>query len=176
MKKQLTLTLALMAMTAFGAPKVIIDTDIGSSTDDLFALEIAARYHKEDVIELAAVMLDRPGADNFAFTDAYLHYHELDDVPIGTIGDEKDSRRVFVPYATLVHTNDASGRAVMPRLPEGKRPGAVAEAATLYRRVLAAAPDRSVDICAIGFFVNLVRLLDTPPDAVSSLARCARCA
>ena len=38
MKKQLTLTLALMAMTAFGAPKVIIDTDIGSSTDDLFAL------------------------------------------------------------------------------------------------------------------------------------------
>ncbi len=170
MKKQLTLTLALMAMTAFGAPKVIIDTDIGSSTDDLFALEIAARYHKEDVIELAAVMLDRPGADNFAFTDAYLHYHELDDVPIGTIGDEKDSRRVFVPYATLVHTNDASGRAVMPRLPEGKRPGAVAEAATLYRRVLAAAPDRSVDICAIGFFVNLVRLLDTPPDAVSSLS------
>lgn len=170
MKKLLTLVALAAAMAAFGVPKVIIDTDIGSSTDDLFALEIAARYHKEEVVELAAVMLDRPGADNFAFTDAHLHYHGLDNVPIGTIGDQKDSRIVFVPYATLVHTNDASGRAVMPRLPAGRRPGAVMEAVRLYRRILADAPDRSVDVCAIGFFTNLMRLLDAPPDAESSLS------
>lgn len=158
------------AMAVSAMPKVIIDTDIGSSTDDLFALEIASRYHKEDVIELAAVMLDRPGADNYAFTEAYLHYHDLDSVPIGAIGNQADSRRVFVPYATLVHTNDASGRAVMPRPPAGKRTGAVVDAVELYRRVLAASPDRSVDICAIGFFSNLMRLLDTSPDAASPLS------
>ena len=61
------------AGAAVGVPTVIIDTDMGSSTDDLFALEIAARGHKEGDLELAAVMLDRSGADNVAFTAAYLH-------------------------------------------------------------------------------------------------------
>lgn len=130
MKRRMTIAAAIAAaMTAIGAPKVIIDTDIGGGADDLFALEIAARYHQEEVLELAAVMVDRPGAGRLALAKAHLRHHELDNVPVGSVAD----------------------------------------AAGLYRRILSAAPERSVDICAIGSFANLMRLLDTQPDAVSAM-------
>lgn len=168
MKKKLLLVGLLAALSCAAAPKVIIDTDVGSSTDDLFAFELAAKFHKDGLFELAAVMIDRPGADNLAFTDAYLHYHGLDDVPIGTIEGTTAGQLVFVPYSTLVHTNDVSGKPVLPRATN--RSGAVMDAVRLYRKLLAAAPDASIDICAIGFFTNLMRLLDTKPDEFSTLS------
>ena len=148
-------------------PKVIVDADVGSSTDDLFALEMAALKHREGLVELAAVMVDRPGADNVAFTDAFLHYHGLDGVPIGTIADPVGKQLIFVPYASLVHSNAVDGAALLPRNPD--RPGAVMDAVRLYRGILADAEDKSVDICAIGFFTHLMRLLDTPADGYSEL-------
>ncbi|MDD6029474.1 MAG: 5'-nucleotidase C-terminal domain-containing protein [Kiritimatiellae bacterium] len=148
-------------------PKVIVDADVGSSTDDLFALEVAALQHRAGALELAAVMVDRPGADNVAFTDAFLHHHGLDGVPIGTIADPVGKQRIFVPYASLVHSNAVDGAALLPRDPN--RPGAVMDAVRLYRAVLADAGDKSVDICAIGFFTHLMRLLDTPADGFSDL-------
>jgi len=41
------------------------------------------------------------------------------------------------------------------------------DAALLYRKILAAQPDRSVVIVSVGFLTNLAALLDTPPDAIS---------
>ncbi len=79
-------------------PLVILDTDMGSSTDDPFALELAVRLHKAGIAKLAAVIIDRPGADNVTFTDAYLHHHGLDDVPIGTI-EGKTEGQLFVAGA-----------------------------------------------------------------------------
>ena len=35
-----------------GVPLVILDTDLGSSTDDLFALEMLHRYEQEDFFSL----------------------------------------------------------------------------------------------------------------------------
>ena len=142
---------------SFPKPLVILDTDMGSSTDDPFALELAVRLHKAGVAELAAVMIDRPGADNVAFTDAYLHHHGLDAVPIGTIEGKTEGQLIFVPYSSLVHSNTLT-RAT-------KRTGAVKDAVQLYLDVLKAAPDKSVELCAVGFFTNLMRLLDTPGGA-----------
>ena len=44
-----------------GVPLVIYDTDIGSSTDDLFALEMLYRYEDEGRCRLLGVMVDREG-------------------------------------------------------------------------------------------------------------------
>ena len=162
------------ALTVVGAlalpgavPRVIIDADVGSSTDDLFAIEVAAQLHRRGEIRLAAVMVDRPGAANVAFTDAYLHHHGLDDVPIGTIADPVGKQLIFVPYAGLASETNAAGRPLLPRAAD--RTGAVMDAVPLYRGLLADAEDASVDICAIGFFTHLMRLLDTPPDGFSPL-------
>ena len=154
------MALCAAALTTTAKTKLIIDSDVGSSTDDLFAFELAAKYHKDGLVDFAAVMIDRPGADNLAFTKAYLHYHGLDDVAIGTVDGTTEGQLIFVPYSKLVH----STLEVPPT-----RGGRVEEAVRLYRRILAGAEDASVDVCAIGFFVNLMKLLDSPGDEFSPL-------
>ena len=42
-----------------GVPLVILDTDIGSSTDDLFAMEMLYQYQNEGRCKLLGVVVDR---------------------------------------------------------------------------------------------------------------------
>ena len=49
-----------------GMPLIIYDTDIGSSTDDLFALEMLYRYEDEGRCRLLGVVVDREGERNAA--------------------------------------------------------------------------------------------------------------
>jgi hypothetical protein len=42
-----------------GVPLVIVDTDVGSSTDDLFALEMAYHYANQGKCKLLGVVVDR---------------------------------------------------------------------------------------------------------------------
>ena len=46
-----------------GVPLVILDTDIGSSTDDLFALEMLHYYQQQGRCKLLGVVVDREGED-----------------------------------------------------------------------------------------------------------------
>ena len=52
-----------------GVPLIILDTDIGSSADDLFALEMLYHYEDEGRCRLLGVMVDREGERNAAFAD-----------------------------------------------------------------------------------------------------------
>jgi hypothetical protein len=45
-----------------GVPLIILDTDIGSSTDDLFALEMLYRYQEQNRSRLLGVVVDRDGS------------------------------------------------------------------------------------------------------------------
>ena len=57
-----------------GVPLVILDTDIGSSTDDLFALEMLYRYEDEGRCRLLGVVVDREGEDYAACADVMNTY------------------------------------------------------------------------------------------------------
>ena len=46
-----------------GVPLIILDTDIGSSTDDLFALMMLYRYQEQNKSRLLGVVVDREGED-----------------------------------------------------------------------------------------------------------------
>ena len=70
-----------------GMPLIIYDTDIGSSTDDLFALEMLYRYEDEGRCRLLGVVVDREGERNAAFADVMNTYFGHGDVPIGLIRD-----------------------------------------------------------------------------------------
>ena len=52
-----------------GVPLVILDTDIGSSTDDLFTLEMLHYYQQQGRCKLLGVVVDREGEDCAACTD-----------------------------------------------------------------------------------------------------------
>ena len=150
-----------------GVPLVILDTDIGSSTDDLFALEMLFRYEEAGKCRLLGVVVDRPGEANAAFADVMNAWAGRPDLPVGLVRNGADGAQVFIDYAGVADATDGEGDLLFPRAaprPEGRPDGWL-----LYRKLLAGASDGSVTICSIGFLTCLAQLLESPPDDLSQL-------
>lgn len=150
-----------------GTPLVILDTDIGSSTDDLFALEMLYYYHNEGKCKLLGVVVDRMGEHCAAITDVMNTYFGHPDVPIGLVRNGIASPQVWIDYSALPSYTGSDGTPMFRRsvsdyntLPDGWQ---------LYRRLLAAQPDHSVSICSIGFVTALSQLLASSADEYSPL-------
>jgi len=150
-----------------GVPLIIIDTDIGSSTDDLFTMMMLYRYQEQNRCRLLGVVVDREGEDCAACTDVMNTYYGYGDIPIGLIRDGIKNSKVWIDYKALPTHTDSNGKLMFQRsvadystLPDGWQ---------LYRQLLAAQPDRSVSIVSIGFITCLAQLLQSAPDSYSSL-------
>ena len=87
-----------------GTPLVIFDTDIGSSTDDLFALEMLYRYEEEGRCKLLGVVVDREGEDCAAVADVMNTYFGHADVPIGLVRKGISNPPVWIDYKALLST------------------------------------------------------------------------
>ena len=151
-----------------GVPLVILDTDIGSSTDDLFALEMLCRYADEGRCRLLGVVVDRMGEDCAACADVMNTYFGHGDTPIGLVQDGIPAPQVWIDYRALPTYTTADGQPMFARsvsdystLPDGWQ---------LYRRLLASQPDHSVSICSIGFVTSLAQLLSSQGDEYSPLS------
>ena len=57
-----------------GIPLIILDTDIGSFTDDLFAMQMLYRYADEGKCKFLGVVVDRQGEDSAAVADVMNTY------------------------------------------------------------------------------------------------------
>ena len=150
-----------------GVPLVILDTDIGSSTDDLFALEMLHNYEQQGRCRLLGVVVDREGEDCAACADVMNTYFGHGDVPVGLVRDGLKEPAVWIDYKALPAYTLADGTPMFARsigdysaLPDGWQ---------LYRRLLAAQPDHSVSICSIGFTTCLSQLLQSEADDLSPL-------
>ena len=150
-----------------GVPLVILDADICSSTDDLFALEMLYRYEEQGKCRLLGVVVDREGEANARFADVMGTYFGRADVPIGLVRNGVKDPRVWIDYAHVAATVDSNGQPMFAcsiddysQLPDGWQ---------LYRRLLAAQPDHSVSIVSTGFVTCLAQLLQSEADSHSSL-------
>lgn len=186
MKKVFTILLAALTMTAFvgcskdndekkpenneytGTPRIILDTDIGSSTDDLFSLKMLYRYQEEGRCQLLGVVVDREGEDCAACADVMNTFFGHGDIPIGLERNGIKKPRVYIDYRHLRDLKDEDGKPLFATtisdysaLPEGWK---------LYRQLLAGQPDHSVSICSIGFVTTLAHLLESQADAFSPLS------
>ena len=157
-----------------GVPLIILDTDIGSSTDDLFALEMLYRYEEQGRCRLLGVVVDREGEDCAACADVMGTYFGHGDVPIGLVRDGIKNPAVWIDYKALPTHADQDGKPMFQRtvadysqLPDGWQ---------LYRRLLAAQPDHSVSIVSTGFVTCLAQLLLSAPDNYSPLNGVELCA
>ena len=151
-----------------GVPLVILDTDLGSSTDDLFALEMLHRYEDEGRCRLLGVVVDRMGEANAAIADVMNTYFGHSDVPLGLVRNGIKNPKVWIDYGALPAFTDSDGGLMFRRtvsdysmLPDGH---------VLYRRLLSAQPDHSVSICSIGFVTCLSQLLQSEADEYSPLS------
>ena len=147
---------------------VILDTDIGSSTDDLFALQSLYRCHQAGTCNFIGVVVDRMGENNAAIADVMNTYYGLGDLPIGLERAGIADPKVWIDYGELPANVNSDGSPMFRRsvadyskLPDGYQ---------LYRKLLAQQPDHSVDIISIGFVTSLARLLKSGPDEYSQLS------
>ena len=152
-----------------GVPLVILDTDIGSSTDDLFTLEMLCRYDEQQLCRLLGVVVDREGEANADFADVMNTYFGHPDVPIGLVQDGIKNPKIWIDYAEVAYMTESDG--ITPMFlrtinQHGMRP----DGYQLYRRLLAQQPDHSVSIVTTGFVTSLAQLLQSEADEYSALS------
>jgi len=138
---------------------VIIDTDLSLYWDDVTAVGIANVLQQRGKVEILGVMSDIRNTVAVAAIDAIDTAYGHSRIPVGAV---VDSGADTVPTGYSVDLTS--------RLPHAIRssddtPGAV----SLYRRLLASQPDRSVTIVEIGAYTNLAGLLRSKSGQGSSL-------
>lgn len=148
--------------------QIIIDTDIGSSTDDLFALQAAFDCIDGGECELLGIVVDRVGEDYAAVADVMATHYGHGDIAIASARQGAADPTVWIDYCDMHRAADSHGEPIFRRsisdytaLPDGYK---------LYRRLLSGAPDASVNICSIGFVNCIADLLESEADEYSDLS------
>jgi inosine-uridine nucleoside N-ribohydrolase len=138
---------------------------MGNDVDDLMALCMIHNLQQRGACELLAVTITKDHPQAAAFVDAVNTFYGRPDVPIGVV--KGGMTREASKFNQLAEATNEDGS---PRYPHRLRSGNEApEAAGLIRQLLAAQPDNSVTLVQTGFFTNLRRLLESPPDEYSPL-------
>ena len=149
-------------------PLIILDTDIGSSTDDLFAMQMLYNYASQGRCYLLGVVVDRMGDTNAVVADIMNNYYGFPKLPLALERNGTYNRYAFINYTPIAQFTDDEGNLMFARtysdysvLPDGY---------VLYRRLLAQAPDGSVTIMLTGIPSTIANLLTSGADQYSPLS------
>ena len=147
--------------------QMILDSDFGSSTDDLFALMMLNHYIDEGLVDLKGVVVDREGEKNAALVDIFNTYYGHPDIPIGLERNGVKNPRCFIPYNGICDLKDRAGNPLFRRTQDV---GNCPEGFKLYRKLLSEADDKTVVVVAIGFATTLAQLFESGADEFSPLS------
>jgi pyrimidine-specific ribonucleoside hydrolase len=139
---------------------VIFDSDMGPDYDDVGAITVLHAFADSGQANILATIAStnyEGVAGVFSVLNTYFQRPDLPiAVPKGKAVDMRDwqhwSDTLLANYPHSVNSNSE-----------------VPDASELYRKLLAAQPDRSVTIITVGFFTNLANLLQSAPDSYSKL-------
>ncbi len=147
--------------------QMILDSDFGSSTDDLFALMMLNHYMDDGLVDLKGIVVDREGEKNAALVDIFNTYYGHPEVPIGLERNGVKKPRCFIPYNGICDLKDAQGTPLFKRSVDTSR---CPEGYKLYRQLLSQADDKSIVVVAIGFATTLAQLFESGADEYSPLS------
>src|SRR5207247_2265811 len=143
-----------------GPLKVIFDTDMDGDNDDVAAAAILHAFADAGRVQVLAMGVVSRCPHSPAWLDAINTYYGRGDIPIGVYKGTALAE-VASPYARVVAERCPNDIGPAERVPDALR---------VYRRALAAQPDGTVTMIAVGPMNNLVDLLHSPPDDDSPLA------
>ncbi len=161
--------LVLQISVATSSPvKIIIDVDLAEDVDDAGALAVLHALADRGEAEILAAMVCSKNEWVGPCLDAINTWYGRPDLPIGY------QREYLYGYRNTKDPNrDTTSKYAEPvakTFPHDLQKSSDApDAAKLYRKLLAAQPDRSVTIVTTGFLNNLRALLDSRPDESSKL-------
>jgi inosine-uridine nucleoside N-ribohydrolase len=145
------------ALDSRQTPAIIFDTDIGTDVDDAGALAILHVLVDRGEAEILATISANRNRWCAPALDVINTYYGRADLPIGCSRTGPDPEQWYHPSVGAFPHDLADSNAAAP-------------AVALYRRILAARPDRSVTIVVVGWLTNMAELLESPPDRYSPLA------
>ena len=159
----------LVAAACVGAPvpRIIFDTDMVEDFDDVGAVAVLHAFADEGKCDILAMGTCTRGNSSVAAVEIFNAFYGRPEIPVGCT---KEIGIVGTPSGKM------AGHEKYMRLAKEyaewvKHPNSddAPDANVVYRRALAAAPDRSVTFVSVGFTTNMRRLLETKPDAISPL-------
>ena len=170
----LLILFTLIALLSCGQKvnSVILDTDIGSSTDDLFAMQLLYHYADSNDIKLIGIIVDREGQESAYLADLMNTYYGHEEIPIGLVKNGIKNSKVWIDYKKLPewekkNADKTEGKNLI--FPYSCYDESYPDGYKLYRELLASQPDKSVKICATGFLTCLSQLLQSQADEYSDL-------
>ena len=99
--------------------QIILDSDFGSSTDDLFAIMMLHEYIDQGLVDLCGVIVDREGEKNAQLVDVFNTYYGHPNIPIGLERNGVKNPRCFIPYNGIVDLKDEQGNLLFKRSHDG---------------------------------------------------------
>lgn len=139
---------------------IIFDTDMGPDYDDVGALAILHAMADNGECKILATISSNKHNLTVPVLSVLNAYFNGPNIPIGIVrGDgvnipcaQKWDSLIVANYPHSIKANDQAY-----------------DALKLYRKILAAQPDKSVTIVTVGFLTNMANLIQSKPDEFSSL-------
>jgi inosine-uridine nucleoside N-ribohydrolase len=170
LRTYITAALFLIALSLSAAPpvKIILDVDLAEDVDDAGALAVLHALADRGEAEILATMVSSKNESVVPCLDAINTWYGRPDLPIGYqrghqygYRNERDGDR---------NTTSKYAERVAKAFPhDSKHSSDAPDATDVFRRILAAQPDRSVTIVTVGFLTNMRNLLDSRKDQHSEL-------
>lgn len=140
---------------------VIFDSDMGPDYDDVGAITLLHAFADSGEVKILATIASTNYEGVAGVFNVFNTYFNRPSIPIavprGKALNLKDWQHwtdtLLLKYPHVVKSNDQ-----------------VPDAVALYRKILAAQPDKSVRIITVGFFTNLANLLQSDADQYSALS------
>jgi len=160
--RKIALCLVLIAITATvhadEGVRLIFDTDMMGDVDDVGTVAVLHALANQGEVEILAMGLSGKNPWSPLCLDALNTYFRRPDIPIGAVeGPAFDKRSRYAETIAKEFPHHLASAKEAP------------DAATLYRKVLAGQPDKSVVIVSVGQVTNFRNLLKTGPDEHSDL-------
>ena len=157
-----------LSLVGFAGPNIIFDTDMVIDFDDVGAMATLHALADRGECNILAMATCSRDNQSVAAVEILNAFYGRADIPvgctkeIGVVGDpEHADRSGHAKYTQLAKE--------YPEWVKHPNSNDAPDANEVYRKALAAAPDRSVVVCSVGFTTNLRRLLETKGDKYSKL-------
>jgi len=138
---------------------IIFDTDMGPDYDDVGAIALLHAMADSGECTILATIASNQHIRIAPVLNVLNTYFKRPGIPVGVVGGNAVNIGSFQKWDSLLtvgypHTIQSNQQAE--------------DALVLYRKLLAAAPDKSVTIVTVGFLTNMANLLQSAPDKYSS--------
>jgi inosine-uridine nucleoside N-ribohydrolase len=165
MKKNLLILFCLFfCIASFGQKQkpvsIIFDTDIAPDYDDVGAMALLHVFADRGEAKILATISSNAFETTGPTLSVLNTYFNRPGIPVGITKTSLPNKDCSQQWA----------QAIIQKYPHAIQSNSEAlEAVSLYRKILATEPDKSVTIVTVGFFTNLANLLSSGPDEYSKL-------